>query len=116
MVAFEHFLWGSHNFTVTALGSSDRGDFWALPIEILVLARPTGYMLTSSGFPLLNWGNLSYSIDSSKMIGNFPAVLNFIRLFLKPHTGSSVTNCRFSPIIAWLVCGNTCPLRQAFYP
>ena len=33
------------------------------------------------------------------MIGSFPAVLNFDRLFLKIH-GSFVTNCRFSPIIA----------------
>ena len=32
------------------------------------------------------------------MIGNFPAVLNFNRLFLK-LTGSYVTNCWFSPII-----------------
>ena len=26
------------------------------PVEILVFASPTGYMLTSSGFPLWNWG------------------------------------------------------------
>ena len=37
-------------------GSSDRGDFWALPVEILVFASPTGYMLTSPGFPLWNRG------------------------------------------------------------
>ena len=37
--------------------SSDRGDFWAQPVEMLVFASPTGYMmLTSSGLPLLNWG------------------------------------------------------------
>ena len=30
--------------------------FLASPVEILVFASPTGYMLTSSGFPLLNWG------------------------------------------------------------
>ena len=35
---------------------SDQGDFWAQSVEILVFASPTGYMLTSSGFPLLNWG------------------------------------------------------------
>ena len=35
---------------------SDRGDFWAQSVEILVCASPTGYMFTSSGFPLLNWG------------------------------------------------------------
>ena len=45
-------------------------------------ATPTVYMLTSSGFPLLNWGIV---VDSSTMIGNFPAVLNFDRLFLKPN-------------------------------
>ena len=35
---------------------SDRGDFWPQPVEILVFASPTGYMFTSSGFPLSNWG------------------------------------------------------------
>ena len=34
---------------------SDQGDFWASPVEILVFASPTGYMLTSSGFPSLIW-------------------------------------------------------------
>ena len=34
--------------------SSDQGDFWAQPVEILVYPSPTGYMLTSSGFPLLD--------------------------------------------------------------
>jgi hypothetical protein len=32
------------------------------------------------------------------MIGTFPAILNFNRLFLN-STASYVTNCRFSPII-----------------
>ena len=36
--------------------SSDRGDFWAWPVEILVFASPIGYMSTSSGLPSLNWG------------------------------------------------------------
>jgi hypothetical protein len=36
--------------------TSDRGDFWAQLVEILVFASPTGYMLTSSGFPVLNLG------------------------------------------------------------
>ena len=56
-----------------------------------------GYMLTSSKFPFLNWGIL-YSINSSKTVGDFPAVSNFNRLFLN-STGSFVTNCWFSPII-----------------
>ena len=29
---------------------SDRGDFWAQPVEIPVFASPAGYMLTSSVF------------------------------------------------------------------
>jgi hypothetical protein len=37
-------------------GDSDRGDFRAYSVEILVFVGPTGYMLISSGFPLLNWG------------------------------------------------------------
>jgi hypothetical protein len=35
-----------------AIGGSDRVDFRAYSVEILVFASPTGYMLTSSGFPL----------------------------------------------------------------
>ena len=35
--------------------TSVRGDFWAKSsVEIRVFASPTRYMLTSSGFPLLN--------------------------------------------------------------
>ena len=44
--------------------------------EILVFASPTGYMLTSFGFLLLNWGIF---ISSSKLVGIFHAVLNFNR-------------------------------------
>ena len=44
--------WG----TACRLALGDRGDFRASSVEILVFASPTGYMLTSSGFPLLNWG------------------------------------------------------------
>ena len=64
----------------TGVGTSDRGDLLAEPVEIVVFASPTGYMVTSSGFPLLNWG-IFYEFH--KMIGNFPAVSNFNRLFLK---------------------------------
>ena len=39
-----------------------------------------------------------YSIKFSKMIDNFHGVLNINRLFSN-SIGSSVTNCRFSPII-----------------
>ena len=69
--------------------SSDRGDFWAKPVQILVIARSTGYMLTSSGFILLNWG----------ILNNF--LLNLLVIFLQSwtstdyfsnSTGSSVTN------------------------
>ena len=35
------------------------------------------------------------SIDSSKMIGKFPTVLNLNQLFLSNSTGSSATNCWF---------------------
>jgi hypothetical protein len=38
-------------------------------------------MWTSSGFPSLN--RVYSFIDSSKLVGNFLAVLNFNRLFLK---------------------------------
>ena len=65
-MALDTFFLGPLNFMVTALGScvkwpqgvgtSGRGDFWAQSIEILVFASPTGYILISSGFPLLNWG------------------------------------------------------------
>ena len=34
--------------------SSDRGDFWASPVEILMFARVTGCMLTSAGFDFIH--------------------------------------------------------------
>ena len=56
----------SKGFTVTLLtcgcqvsacnATSVGGDFWAWPVEILVFASLTGYMFTSTGSPLLNWG------------------------------------------------------------
>ena len=42
-----------------------------------MLAGPTGYMLTSFGFPLLDWVMF---MNSFRMIGNFLAVLNFNRV------------------------------------
>ena len=60
-----------------------------------MFASPTSYILTPSGFPLLNWG-IFYKF--SEMIANFPAVLNFNRLFSN-STSSFGSNCRFSPII-----------------
>ena len=36
--------------------TSDRGDFWAQPVEILVFPSPTGYMLTSYSFPFIKLG------------------------------------------------------------
>jgi hypothetical protein len=59
-----------------------------------MFASPTGYMVTSFGFPFLNWGIL---YNSSNLIGNFPAISNFNRL--SNSTGSSVSNRRFFPII-----------------
>ena len=38
------------------INTTDRGDFWAQPVDILVFASPTSYMLTPSGFPSLHWG------------------------------------------------------------
>ena len=64
---------------------SDRGD-WFLGTTtgwdiMLVFAGPTGYMWTSSGFPSLNWGIISYNFFYK--VGDFPAVSNFDRSFLK---------------------------------
>ena len=39
---------------VLIVGVSDRGIFWALSVEILVFASPTGYMLTSFVFSIVN--------------------------------------------------------------
>ena len=43
-------------------------------------------------------GLCAHILNSSKMMGNFPGVLNFNRFFSN-SIGSSVTNGRFSPII-----------------
>ena len=60
--------------------SSVRGDFWAKSVEILVFPIPIGYMLVYFSFFLLI---CEYSIDSSRMMGNFFQVLKFKWLFLK---------------------------------
>ena len=45
---------GLLDFTSSHFQCSVLEDFWAYPpVEILVFASPTGYMFTSSGFPLL---------------------------------------------------------------
>ena len=85
---------------------SGRGDFWASqPVEIQVFASPTGYMLTSSGFPVLKWG-IFY-----KFLWFFSAVINFSRLFLKlnrficnqlPVLHDHRFECLFLKIKAWL--------------
>ena len=38
-------------------------------------------------------------MDSSKMVGSFPAVLNFTTGYFSDSTGPFVTNCRFFPIV-----------------
>ena len=79
---------------VSAICTSDRGDFWAQPVEIPVFASPPGYMLTSSSFPLLKWGIFS------KFLYDF-RWFSCSSLELQPVISQtqSVTNCRFSPII-----------------
>ena len=60
---------------------SVRGDFWASSdIKVHVFPSPTGNMLWS--FSFLFWFGI-YSLDSSKMMGNFHEVLKFNCLFLK---------------------------------
>jgi hypothetical protein len=65
--------------------SDDRGDDFGhdqlRSLASVVFASPTGYMLMTSLVLLYEIG--VYSINSSKRIGNFHAVLNFNRLFLK---------------------------------
>ena len=46
---------------------SDRGDFWAYPVEILVFANPAGYMSTFSGFPLLKWGIFHKFLQNNRL-------------------------------------------------
>ena len=75
--------------------SSDGEDFWAWLAEIRVFASPTGgYMLTSSSLSILIWGIfhkflLVIVLKSQTSTGYF-----------SNSTGSSVTNRRFSPVIA----------------
>ena len=66
------------------------------PVEILVFASPTGYILTSSGLPLLNWGIIHKFLKKWSVI--------FLQSWIwtgyfSNSTGSFVTSCRFSPII-----------------
>jgi hypothetical protein len=79
---------------------SDRGDFWAWLVEILVFACPTVYMLTPFGFPLLNCGIFHKFLSKGSVIS-----LQYWTStgYFSNSTGSSVSNCRFSPIIAHTV-------------
>ena len=60
-------------------------------IQHRVFASPAGYTLTSSGWLLLNW---VYFINSSKMIGNFHAVLN--QFFFKLNRFI----CNYEPVLS----------------
>ena len=51
-ISFRHSQVSSERDNILVIG----GDVWASTVEILVFESPTGYMLTSSGFLLLNWG------------------------------------------------------------
>ena len=80
----------------------DRGGFWALySVGILVFASPTSYMLTSFDFSIL----------IRDIFHNIPPKWSVILLqswtstgYFSNSSGSSVTNCRFSPIISGGIC------------
>ena len=82
---------------------SDGGDFWAGSVEILVFASQNRLHVHILQFFFIKLGYILQ--NSSEMIGNFPAVLNFNWLF-SHSTGSSVTTCRFSPIIGEELAGS----------
>ena len=67
-------------------------------------ASPTGgYMLKSSGFPLLNWDIFyKFPLEWSVIFLQSPTLTGYS----SNSTGSSVTNCRFFPIIAALSLSN----------
>ena len=48
--------WDNPSDFHSAAPPNDRGDFRAIPVEILVFASPTGYMLIFPGFPSFIWG------------------------------------------------------------
>jgi hypothetical protein len=50
-------------------------------VKIRVILNPAGYMLTSSSGLEFHSFELYSSIDSSEMVGNAPAVSNFIFRF-----------------------------------
>ena len=80
-MAFEHFLMGSHNFMVTALGWCGKRPlvsakiFGAQSVEILVFPGLIGYMLTSFS-PSIFYMRYVLKIPF-KTIRNFLEVLNF---------------------------------------
>ena len=49
---------GAHAYFLTVIGEIFGHNHWLT--SILVFASPTGYMFTSSGFPILNWGIIFY--------------------------------------------------------
>jgi hypothetical protein len=59
--------------TIKRGGINDQGESWTQSITILVFASPTDYA----------------------------QLADIIRFSLQSSTGSSITNCRFSPIMRW---------------
>ena len=65
---------------MVGISSVSGEDFGYEPVKILVFPSPIGYMLWSFGIPSISEVN---SIGSSKMIVDFPDILNFNRFYLK---------------------------------
>ena len=82
------------HYLQASLKSSDQEIFWHNRVEILVFASPTGYMLTLSSFLLVYilWNSLKWLVI---FLQSWTSTSYFSN-----STGSSVTNCRFFPIIA----------------
>ena len=62
-----------------SLTGSDRGDFWASPVVEILISVLLSDRLHVHIPPAFLYQIGVYSTNSSKMIGNFPAVLNFNR-------------------------------------
>lgn len=73
-----------------------HGRFFAWSVEILVIPISTGYMLPSFGFL---YYIKEYSTYSSKLISNFPEILNLNRLYLQ---------------LNWKYCANRCYTELTF--
>ena len=75
---------------------NDRGDFWAQPVEVLVLAKSNRLHVNILRFSVIKW---RYILTISLKWSVISCSLELQPVISQTQPLHFVTNCRFSPII-----------------